>query len=68
MRKTQKHGSLRDSSRTPLEVPLHTTIRGSELQTPRTLKVLTVVVIPYPALQRRTEQSGNLAVATQVTL
>ena len=67
-RKTRRRRSIRDSPRTPLEVPLHTTICGSELQTPRTLKVLTVVVIPYPVLQRRTEQSGSLAVAIQATL
>lgn len=32
IRTIQKHRCLRDPSRTPLEVPLHTTIRGLELQ------------------------------------
>jgi len=68
MRGMQEHRSLRDSSRTPLEVPLHTAIWGSELQAQRMLKVVTVVVIPYPALQRRIEQSGSLAVAARTNL
>lgn len=32
MRTIQKRKNLRDPSRTPLEMPLHTTIRGLELQ------------------------------------
>ena len=63
MREKRERSSLRDPSRTPLEVPLHTTICGSELWTPRAMKVITAVVIPYPALQHHNEQSGSLAVA-----
>ena len=49
-------------------MPLHTAVSALESQTSWEMRVITVVAIPCPALQRRIEQSGTLAVGARVTL
>ena len=61
-RRIKKQRSSHYSSRPPLKVALHPAVCTSEPQKSRVMKVITVAVVPYPTLQRRTEQSGSLAI------